>query len=181
MKWAQTEDGFIAPLSRNEQKPVWITNEVSRQLAHKWRAEEHAILVGTNTVLQDNPSLTVRHWTGHNPIRIVLDRNQKISQEYKVFNAEAETIVVTKNDIDFNGKVASQVCALLHKNDIQSLIIEGGSKTLQTFIDEDLWDEARVFTGKMLFKKGIEAPKFTGELISEELIVNDTLKVYVQV
>jgi len=180
LKWAETQDGFIAPMEKDEQKPVWITNELSRQLVHKWRAEEHAILVGTNTVLADNPSLTVRAWTGQNPIRIVLDGDQKLSKDFNVCNSEAKTIVVSKNDIDFDGKVASQICGLLHKNDIQSIIVEGGSKTLQTFIDEDIWDEARVFIGKVEFKLGIKAPKFTGKLISEERIDDDILKIYVQ-
>jgi len=107
-------------MEKDEQKPVWITNELSRQLVHKWRAKEHAILVGTNTVLADHPSLTVRAWTGQNPIRIVLDRDQKLSKDFNVFNSEAKTIVVSKNDIDFDGKIASQICGLLHKNDIQS-------------------------------------------------------------
>ena len=79
LKWAETNDGFIAPNSKDEQKPVWITNQLSRQLVHKWRAEEQAILVGTNTVIKDNPSLTVRDWTGENPIRVVLDRNSLLS------------------------------------------------------------------------------------------------------
>lgn len=179
LKWAETLDGFMAPESKDEQKPVWISNEISRQLVHKWRAEEHAILVGTNTVLTDNPSLTVRDWTGQNPIRIVLDKDNKLSKDYNVFNSEAETIVISKHDIVFNPNLASQICTLLHKKDIQSVIVEGGSKTLQTFIDEGLWDEARVFTGKMTFNKGVNAPKFSGKLVSENRIIDDILKIYV--
>jgi len=110
----------------------------------------------------------------------VLDKDQKLSKDYKVFNAEARTIAITKNDIDFDAKIASQICGFLYKNEIQSVIIEGGSKTLQTFIDEGIWDEARVFTGKMAFKKGIKAPVFDGKLISEERIIDDILKIYVQ-
>ena len=86
LKWAETKDGFIAPQTKDEQKPVWITNIYSRQLVHKWRAEEQAILVGTNTVIEDNPSLTVRDWYGNNPIRIVLDRNSKLDTSFSVFN-----------------------------------------------------------------------------------------------
>jgi diaminohydroxyphosphoribosylaminopyrimidine deaminase/5-amino-6-(5-phosphoribosylamino)uracil reductase len=182
LKWAKTKDGYVAPKtnpdSYREQKPVWITNGISRQLVHKWRAEEHAILVGTKTVLDDNPSLTVRDWTGQNPIRIVLDKDNKLPKDCNVFNKDAETIVISKQNIDFNTNIASQICTLLHKKNIQSVIIEGGSKTLQTFIDEDLWDEARVFTGKMAFGNGVKAPEFYGNLILEEQIAGDILKIY---
>ncbi|GGK15155.1 riboflavin biosynthesis protein RibD [Yeosuana aromativorans] len=176
LKWAETKDGFIAPIAKNEQKPVWITNEYSRQLVHKWRAEEQAILVGANTVLQDNPSLTVRDWSGENPVRIVIDRDQNISKSYDIYNSEAETI--TKNDIDFTKQRASQICAILFKNEITSVIIEGGAKTLQDFIDENLWDEARVFTGNKLFKQGVNAPSFSGRLDHEICINEDVLKIY---
>ena len=99
LKWAESNDGFVAPETKTEQKPVWITNARSRQLVHKWRSEEQAILVGTNTVLEDNPSLTIRSWTGKNPIRIVLDRTDKLSDSSSVFNNEAETYHLTKNEI----------------------------------------------------------------------------------
>ncbi|MFI0431334.1 bifunctional diaminohydroxyphosphoribosylaminopyrimidine deaminase/5-amino-6-(5-phosphoribosylamino)uracil reductase RibD [Mariniflexile sp. HMF6888] len=178
LKWAETADGFIAPETKNEQKPVWITNEYSRQLVHKWRAEEQAILVGFNTVLQDNPSLTVRDWTGQNPIRIVIDSENKLSKKYTVFNNEAETITLSNKDIDSSKNTAQQICDILFKNNINSVIIEGGAKTLQTFIDGNLWDEARVFTGNTHFKNGVKAPKFSGTLISEETIMGDVLKTY---
>ena len=179
LKWAETQDGFIAPKTKDSQQPIWITNEISRQLVHKWRAEEHSILVGTNTVLEDNPSLTVRDWAGQNPIRIVLDRDFKLEKDSNVFNKESETLVISNHDIDFNGKIASQICSFLYKKDIQSIIIEGGAKTLQTFIDENLWDEARVFKGKMEFQTGIKAPKLSGRLISESLITDDQLNIYI--
>lgn len=179
LKWAETQDGFIAPKTKNSQQPVWITNEISRQLVHKWRAEEHAILVGTHTVLEDNPSLTVRDWAGQNPIRIVLDRDLKLPKDCNVFNNESETLVISKHDIDFDEKIASQICSFLHKKNIQSVIIEGGSKTLQTFIDENLWDEARIFKGKTEFQTGMKAPKLSGRLISESLIIEDQLKIYI--
>ena len=94
LKWAETKDGFIAPKLKKEQKPVWITNQYSRQLVHKWRAEEQAILVGTNTVLKDNPSLTVRDWTGNNPLRVVLDRTLKLNSDFSVFDNKAKTLVI---------------------------------------------------------------------------------------
>ena len=179
LKWAESKDGFISPLTKTQQKPVWISNEISRQLVHKWRAEEHAILVGENTVLKDNPSLSVRDWTGQNPIRIVLDRDHNLPKDSAIFNNDAKTIIITKNDIDFNKNIASQVCDFLYEKDIQSVIIEGGSKTLQTFINEKLWDEARIFTGNNEFNTGVKAPLFSGKLISETHIIKDILKTYI--
>ncbi|NRD23397.1 bifunctional diaminohydroxyphosphoribosylaminopyrimidine deaminase/5-amino-6-(5-phosphoribosylamino)uracil reductase RibD [Winogradskyella litoriviva] len=178
LKWAETTDGFMAPIKKDEKKPVWITNKYSRQLVHKWRAEEQAILVGTNTVIEDNPSLTVRDWSGENPIRVVLDRTSKLNSDYSIFNDEAKTIRVTDKDIDFEKPIAIQIADVLFKQNINSIIIEGGSQTLQTFIDENLWDEARVFIGKTEFKSGIKAPQIIGNLIFENTIKNDTLKIY---
>lgn len=178
LKWAETADGFIAPKSKTEQKPVWITNTNSRQLVHKWRAEEQAILVGTKTVLEDNPSLTVRTWTGKNPIRIVLDRTHKLPKSYSVFNKDNETILLSEKELNFDNRLASNICNYLHSKDIQSVIIEGGSKTLQTFIDDGIWDEARVFKGFSTFNSGVKAPYLNGKLISETQILDDTLKVY---
>ena len=179
LKWAETADGFMAPIKKDEKKPVWITNKYSRQLVHKWRAEEQAILVGTNTVFEDNPSLTVRDWSGENPIRVVLDRTSKLNSDYySIFNDEAKTIRVTDKDIDFEKPIAIQIADVLFKQNINSIIIEGGSQTLQTFIDENLWNEARVFTGSTSFKTGIKAPELIGNLISESQIKNDLLKIY---
>lgn len=171
LKWAETRDGFMAPETKIEQKPVWITNLYSRQLVHKWRSEEQAILVGNNTVLQDNPSLTVRDWTGQNPIRVVLDKNESLPKNLNSFNNEAETILVKETS-------AKAICLKLFKAQINSVIIEGGTKTLQIFINEGLWDEARVFTGANNLKKGVESPKFSGKLMSENKIDTDILKIY---
>jgi len=178
LKWAETIDGFIAPETKNEQKPIWITNEFSRQLVHKWRTEEQAILVGTNTVLQDNPTLTARNWVGKNPIRVLIDKNEKFSKDFNIFNDEAKTIIISNNNIDFTKNIASQICNVLFEKNINSIIIEGGAKTLQTFIDENLWDEARVFTGNIQFNNGVKSPSFSGQLISEEKIDSDILKFY---
>ncbi|WOD43661.1 bifunctional diaminohydroxyphosphoribosylaminopyrimidine deaminase/5-amino-6-(5-phosphoribosylamino)uracil reductase RibD [Hwangdonia lutea] len=195
LKWAETADGFIAPKTKKENKPVWITNAISRQLVHKWRAEEHAILVGTNTVIQDNPSLTTRDWKGQNLTRVVIDRDNKLSKDYAVFNDDAETIIISSKTKDHSPKennlnlkhidwslkssIARQICDVLFQKNINSVIIEGGAKTLQTFIDENLWNEARVFTGNTLFKDGVKAPHFSGKLVSEEKIMTDHLKIYI--
>ena len=178
LKWAETNDGFMAPTYKKEKAPIWITNDFSIQLVHKWRAEEQAILVGTNTVLEDNPSLTTRNWKGDNPIRIVIDRKKKLSKALNVFDDSAESIIISENTINFNKPIAEQICNLLYKNKINSVIIEGGQQTLQTFIDEGLWDEARVFIGNKIFKSGVEAPKLNGKLISERIILKDVLKIY---
>ncbi len=179
LKWAQTLDGLIAPNTKNELKPVWITNEISRQLVHKWRSEEQAILVGNNTVLQDNPTLTVRDWTGQNPTRIVLDPKKSLPIDFKVFNNDAKTISISDQDIDYSNQIAKQVCEFLHGNKINSVIIEGGAQTLQSFINDDLWDEARIFTGNVEFGQGLNAPTLIGNPISESKIEQDILKFYV--
>ncbi len=171
LKWAETADDFIAPKHKNETKPVWITNTLSRQLVHKWRSEEQAILVGTNTVIQDNPSLTVRDWSGNNPIRVVLDKYDKLTKDYNIFNNEAETLVLKEN-------TAQTICDVLYKQNINSTIIEGGAQTLQLFIDEGLWDEARIFKGVVAFKDGVKAPKFSSQWLIEKNIENDILRIY---
>lgn len=192
LKWAETKDGFIAPLYRNEQKPVWISNTYSQQLVHKWRAEEHAILVGTTTVLADNPRLNVRSWFGKNPIRIVLDRYLKIPEKANVLDKSVKTIFLTEKEvknntnqsnilfeeINFSKNIAKQICKVLQKHQIQSVIIEGGTQTLQTFIDENLWDEARVFTGNSMFKTGVKSPNFVSVPSEEIAIKKDVLKIY---
>lgn len=180
LKWAQTLDGFIAPSTKSEKKPVWITNTYSRQLVHKWRAEEQAILVGTHTVVDDNPSLTVRHWSGRHPIRVVLDRKRRLHEDLAIFNQDTETLIISESTIDFNKPVGQEIAAYLYEQEINSVIIEGGAKTINTFISEGLWDEARIFTGNTSFNHGIKAPKVNGMLISEKHILEDKLEIYVR-
>ena len=190
LKWAESADGFIAPLTKDEQKPVWITNQYSRQLVHKWRTEEQAILVGTQTILDDNPKLNARDFYGSNPIRIGIDKLGKITNEYAIKDGTQKTIILTesnyltknqsisyKNSI-FDTHFLKNILDFLYNENIQSLIIEGGSKTLQSFINENLWDEARVFIGNETFKKGIIAPKLTQSLTLKKLILKDQLKLF---
>ena len=179
LKWAESNDGFIAPLKKLENKPVWISNMYSRQLVHQWRSEEQAILVGANTVAQDNPRLTTRDIKGKNPIRIVIDIQNSLPKSSQVFNSEAKTITLTNTEIDSTAPLAIQVCNALYLNDISSVIIEGGKKTLQAFIDEKLWDEARIFSSNKDLKTGIKKPHLEGKLISETLIKSDTLKIII--
>jgi diaminohydroxyphosphoribosylaminopyrimidine deaminase/5-amino-6-(5-phosphoribosylamino)uracil reductase len=129
LKWAETQDGFIAPLSKEKKEPVWITNEFSRQLVHKWRSEEQAILVGTKTVLDDNPKLDVRDWTGTNPTRIILDRFGKISNKFHVKDESTKTIAITEQEnlqssdylhyenCIFDNLLVDSICEILFKNE----------------------------------------------------------------
>ncbi|NND26325.1 MAG: bifunctional diaminohydroxyphosphoribosylaminopyrimidine deaminase/5-amino-6-(5-phosphoribosylamino)uracil reductase RibD [Flavobacteriaceae bacterium] len=178
LKWAQSKDGFIAPSSKNMQGPVWISNSVSRQLVHKWRSEEHAILVGTKTVTEDNPSLTVRDWTGSHPLRIVIDQKNKLPRTLNVFDDQMETLVVSEEIIDFENPIGKQIADLLYQRKITSVIIEGGRRTLETFIEENLWDEARIFYGKENLINGIQAPCLSKNATHENDIASDRLKYY---
>lgn len=191
LKWAETKDGFVAPISKNEIKPIFISNTYSQQLVHKLRSAEHAILVGTNTVLADNPELNIRSWSGENPVRVVLDNTLRIPKNSNILDGSAKTIVITatrdknivssKNlifeEIDFSKNIAKQVCEVLSKYQVQSLIVEGGTQTLQTFIDEKLWDEAMVFVGNTSFVNGVKSPIIIKEF-KEEFIESDVLKRY---
>ncbi|WP_264553728.1 bifunctional diaminohydroxyphosphoribosylaminopyrimidine deaminase/5-amino-6-(5-phosphoribosylamino)uracil reductase RibD [Flavobacterium sp. N2038] len=189
LKWAESEDSFLAPEKQidQERKPVWITNPYSRQLVHKWRSEEQAILVGTQTVIDDNPKLNTRDWAGNNPVRVVLDQNNRISKDSFIFDDSVKTLVFTKSSnnlstenttfvaIDFNKNIIPQILEVLYQNQIQSIIIEGGLQTLQTFINEDIWDEARIFIGKTTFNKGTKAPVIQKGTKTKSYIQNDEL------
>ncbi len=191
LKWAQTLDGFIAPETRKKRTPIWITNTRSRQLTHKWRAEEQAILVGSKTIIEDNPKLTTRSWPGNNPIRIAIDLSGHITKDSSILDKTTATIVITSEKfkkentenliyeaINTKDNSAEEICTILHQHQIQSVIIEGGTHTIQSFVDENLWDEARIFEGSTTFDDGIKAPTLKGNLISERKIMNDTLRIY---
>ncbi len=178
LKWAESQNGYIAPIYKKEKKPVWITNEFSRQLVHKWRSQEQAILVGTKTVIDDNPKLDVRDWIGKNPIRVILDQNNRIPKDSDIFDNQSETIVISKNEIDFSENIVNQICDVLFKKNIQSVIVEGGSRTLQTFIDSNIWDEARVFGGTVFFETGIKSPVLNRKYESKTKIMDDELLIY---
>ena len=176
LKWAETSDGFIAPETKNEQKPVWITNPYSRQLSHQLRAQENGILVGAKTVIDDNPSLTCRDWNGENPLRVVLDFRNSITSDYQVMDDAAVTLKLELSSSD-----TLEILNSLYQNDIQSVIIEGGTTTIQSFIDAGLWDEAYQFMGTdVLFHQGLQAPVLSGDysLHSRKMIANDVLKMY---
>lgn len=180
LKWAASQDGFLAPNQELnlDRKPVWISNPFSRQLVHYWRSQEQAILVGTQTVLIDNPTLTTRDADGKNPIRIVLDQNNRLPSSSYVFDNQAETLVITKNEIDFEQDIAVQIAAFLFQKNIQSVIVEGGLQTLQTFIDANIWDEARVFVGNILLESGIKQPVFVAHPPQKKMVFDDELFTY---
>ncbi len=173
LKWAQTNDGFISknPIPQNKSEN-WITGEESKKLVHEWRAQEQAIMVGTNTVFNDNPELTVRLTEGKNPIRVVIDKELKLNSDFNIFNATSETLVFTGIEktstntvkffkINISEKVLEQILRKLYALNISSVIIEGGTTLLQSFINENLWDEARVFINlDKNFGSGIKAPEF---------------------
>jgi diaminohydroxyphosphoribosylaminopyrimidine deaminase/5-amino-6-(5-phosphoribosylamino)uracil reductase len=185
LKWAQTSDGFIA---RSNYESKWISDELSRQLVHKWRSEEDAVLVGAKTAAHDNPQLTVREWSGRNPIRLVIDRFLRLSDRLNLYDGSVKTFcfnlikheehpnltLVRLDEEDF----LKHMLKYLFDHKIQSVIIEGGSLTLSLFLQAGLWDEARVFISRRTFQHGISAPFINGKLVSSERIAADELLIY---
>jgi len=173
LKWAQTIDGFmdIERIEPGNNKKYWITNDELKIVVHKWRSEEDAIMIGSNTVINDNPQLNVRNWTGRNPVRVVIDTDGKLNEKLKFFDGTQETILFTSNKYsNINNieqielpkeNILNFVFDILYKKNIQSIIIEGGKCLLQSLIKQGLWDEARVLTGNKYFVSGLEAPKLT--------------------
>jgi len=186
LKYAKSKDGFMAPA---EQKQVWISNEFSQQLVHQWRGEEQAILVGTKTAKIDNPQLNNRFDNNPDPLRLVIDKNLKLSNSLNLFDQRIQTIVINEKDnrslpklayvkMQFDHTLPQQILDYLYSKSIQSLIIEGGAFTLQSFIDQELWDEARVFTGVVELQYGMPAPPLKGEIIQKRMIEKDELIIY---
>ncbi|MDF1574550.1 MAG: bifunctional diaminohydroxyphosphoribosylaminopyrimidine deaminase/5-amino-6-(5-phosphoribosylamino)uracil reductase RibD [Bacteroidales bacterium] len=185
LKWAQTADGFI-DLERepgDQEGPRWISNDVSRTLVHKWRSEESAIMVGTNTILTDNPSLTVRRWSGENPIRLTLDRNGRLPENAHILDGSQDTIVFTGIGHNYSEKIQTvhadpsyqlvDMMEELFDRQIVSVFVEGGAKLHASFLKSGLWDEARVLTGKMCFTQGVKAPEID-EKPDETFRIGDT-------
>lgn len=185
LKWAQTADGFI---SGSDRKPIAITGKLSQVLSHQWRTEEAAIMVGANTVRTDNPQLTARYFEGRHPVRITFDRKSEFST-YRIGDAQARTIFFTEGvtaataqperiAIDFSSDRISQTMQALYDRGIQSVIIEGGSGLLQSYINAKVWDEARVFTNNsMMLKDGVKAPDLNLENAVSQELGKDTLKI----
>lgn len=186
LKWAQTADGFFAPGNKTQH---WITGPESRKLVHQWRSEEDAVLVGKNTAAIDNPQLNVRFGKGVAPVRVVIDRRLGLDKNLNLFDQSVETLVINelKTDVegnvkyialeDFDRYVPQYILYQLYLRDIQSVIIEGGAYTLNSFIEAGLWDEARIFTGKASLFSGISSPSVTGEIAAEIQSGEDKLKI----
>ncbi|MBW8333211.1 MAG: RibD family protein, partial [Prolixibacteraceae bacterium] len=188
LKWAQTLDGFIDTDRTETQHPTWITNAFAKRLVHKQRSEESAILIGTNTAQYDNPALTVREWTGNQPIRMVIDRTSRLDQSLHIFDGKAQTWTFTGVDkpdsenlkfirLIFDHDILPQILSELYNRDVLSVIVEGGSVLLNSFLNSGLWDEAFVYTGNQFFGKGVAAPKISGETIGFEKL--DDCKLHV--
>ncbi len=171
LKWAESADRFI-DIERIDGNPVLLSSPLTSMLVHKKRAENTAIMVGRRTVLLDNPSLTVRNWYGRNPIRIVLDRNLSLPNDLQIFNGEVPTLVFTEKEhpeeksvsyitIDFAHNPLNQIMKELYQRNIQSLLVEGGSQLLQSFIDNELWDEAYIEKCPKRLYSGVKAPEIS--------------------
>ena len=177
LKWAQSADGFIDKM-RTEGKPVVLSTPLTSMLVHKKRAEHVAILVGRKTALLDNPSLTTRHWFGKNPIRLVIDKNLTLPPNLSLFDGKQRTLVFTQKtttasqknieyiSLDFSRDILPQMMEVLYKEKIQSLIVEGGSTLLQSFINAHLWDEACIEESPIFLTNGIKAPRMPQKYLS---------------
>jgi diaminohydroxyphosphoribosylaminopyrimidine deaminase / 5-amino-6-(5-phosphoribosylamino)uracil reductase len=185
LKWAQTADGFIA---RENYDSKWISDEFSRKIVHQWRSEEDAILVGSRTALYDNPRLNVREWSGRNPVRVVIDRHLTLPQHLHLFdgsqvtlcynlkkNEQAESVTYVQLPEE---NLLPSLLNDLHQRKIGSLIIEGGAVILQQFIEQNVWDEARVFSSPATFGKGIRAPQLSGKSFQRYKLQKDLLTIY---
>ena len=188
LKWAQTADGFIAG---DDSKRILISNEFSNRLVHKWRSEEAAIMVGTNTALHDDPALTTRLWPGPSPVRLVIDMNLRLPGSLKVFDGSERTIVFNtiKEDekpnlpfikLDKEKQFVPQLMDVLYRLPLQSVLVEGGAALLQTFIESGVWDEARVIVnGELSIGNGLPAPVLKNEqLVMEEKNSTDTISYF---
>ena len=171
LKWAESADRFI-DIERIDGNPVLLSSPLTSMLVHKKRAENTAIMVGRRTALLDNPSLTVRNWYGRNPIRIVLDRNLSLPNDLQIFNGEVPTLVFTEKEhpeeksvsyitIDFGHNPLKLIMEELYPRNIQSLLVEGGSQLLQSFIDNELWDEAYIEKCPKRLYSGVKAPEIS--------------------
>jgi len=180
LKWAESKDGFISPKKSDQKKGeiFWISNEESKKMSHYFRSQEHSILVGVQTVIDDNPKLTTRLVDGNNPVRIVLDPNNRIPLNSKVLSNESETIIFssTKNlELNVDNEVIDQfdldsIMESLFKRGIQSMIVEGGAYTIQKFIDANKWDCIRIFKSEKNLREGLIGPKYKIDELEFQLI-----------
>lgn len=171
LKWAESADGFI-DIIRQDGKPVILSTPLTALHAHKLRAENQAILVGRKTALLDNPSLSTRHWYGTDPLRLVIDKDLSLPSNLHLFDGSLPTVVFTSRQkesgnnleyrqLDFTQDILPQIMQVLYEKKIQTLLVEGGSQLLQSFLSSGLWDEAYVEHSHTLLKKGVAAPSLS--------------------
>lgn len=177
LKWAQSADGFLSPDHKDKQAPVYLTGLFSRQLVHRWRSEEQSILIGSQTALDDNPKLDVRLWHGKNPVKILIDRRQRVGMEFEIFK-DPPPMVYGAMAPEPPAAFMAHLMNELYKNGIQSVLVEGGAHTLQQFINEGFWDEARVFTSEVRLGGGTPAPVFNADASDECVVGPDKLAYY---
>lgn len=184
LKWAQTSDGFIA---RENGDSKWISDLYSRQITHKWRCEEDAIMIASGTARADNPLLTVRNWTGRDPLRVVIDRHLSLPRNLNLFDGNVKTVCYnllkdeSSQNISFiklpQKNFLESLVLSLYEQKIQSVIVEGGAQLLSGFAEAGLWDEARIFVSPKMFLKGISAPALKGALKTNLRLMDDWLKI----
>lgn len=180
LKWAQSQDGLIA---RADGSSKWISGTLSRKLVHRWRTEEDAIMVGTGTALTDNPQLTARSWPGRSPLRILLDRQGRVPADAHLLNGSTPTLCFRQTPLPGKPPLRvlpwpaslQELLTALYRENIGSLIVEGGSQLLQSFVAAQLWDEARIFTAPVYFGEGFPAPKLKGQPIWHTQVGQDQL------
>ncbi|MFT7056675.1 MAG: diaminohydroxyphosphoribosylaminopyrimidine deaminase [Roseivirga sp.] len=185
LKWAQTADGFVA---RKNFDSKWISGEQSRILVHQWRAEEDAILIGTNTAIYDDPQLNVRDWAGKSPLRLVIDKALRLPATLHLLDRSIPTIVYNLQQTEERENLTlvklpddnflEALLSDLYQRKVQSLFVEGGSQLLQSFLKAGLWDEARVFENEINFDEGIEAPKVNVGYSQRQYLKEDLLTTY---
>jgi len=191
LKWAESSDGYL-DIDRDRfsgRRPTWITGKSERVLVHRWRAAEQSILVGAGTIRADNPLLNVREWTGKDPVKLILSSSGCLDKNSLIFSSGGEVIVFTHVQeiwqefpariilLDRNISSAIQILNFLYESEIQSLFIEGGAEVLKLFINEGLWDEARIFHGRSAFGGGVKAPELKGRLCSGNEFAESILEV----
>lgn len=193
LKWAQSADGYLDMIRKEntELKPNWITGQPEKILVHKWRSLEQSILVGAETVRTDAPRLNVREWSGSDPLKLILSssgtfpgvqavNDTLVSSVVFTHNAESEIPCSLKVVLDKKIPSAVQLCHYLYSRGIQSLFIEGGAEILNHFLNEGLWDEARIFKGKDYFHNGIKSPLINGALLSSTEFHGSILEIYLR-
>ncbi|MEA5127828.1 MAG: bifunctional diaminohydroxyphosphoribosylaminopyrimidine deaminase/5-amino-6-(5-phosphoribosylamino)uracil reductase RibD [Proteiniphilum sp.] len=182
LKWAQSSDGFMDYLRipGDGKSPVIISNTMTHAIVHKFRTKVQGIMVGTNTALLDNPRLTARKWFGDDPVRVVIDRENKIPADAFLFDGTVPTIVFTASApshtmkkenvkyivIDFSGDTNRQILAGLYDEKIYSLLIEGGARLLTSFIEKEMWDEAYLEIAEKSLQSGVRAPLIQGDIVA---------------